>query len=744
MTSRSFSSTPILASSLIALFALASQAAAPTDASAAANPATDTDIARLPEITVTALKEPVSAQAAPVSVTAVTAETIKDANIQEIKQASVYAPNVFINEFTARKLSNPYFRGIGSSPQNPGVTTYIDGVPQLNAYSSNIELVDVDQIEFVRGPQGALYGRNTLGGLINIISRAPSLKDWTGGVEGSYGSYDFREVRLDLSAPLIQDQVGLSFAGGRSLRDGYTKNEVTGHDLDSRDAWFGKFQLLLKATENYNARLIFFTERDNDGDYALGDLSAIRDTPRRVSHDFEGYTHRDINAPTLLQNLRTDTMEITSITGGVWWKTADATDLDYTAAPLATRYNEEKEYQITQEFRFASLKDAPLVLGDDFKLSWLGGLFAFYQNYDQNAFNDVTTNSSYPYSTPFGTMLLPIQAKTHDQTDATLKTWGTGLYGQTTLNAWEEFDFTLGLRYDFEYDKADLNPLTTTNITSSLFPMPFPPVVSGRSSDLDSNTSSVSPQFGLAWHLTPADMLYGRVTRGFKAGGFNAIAPSGDERYGEETSWCYEAGIKSEWFDGKLRTNAAVYCIDWSDMQLNEPLLTVPGRYFIGNVGSATSKGVELEANYRSIKGWDLFGSVGYADARFGSDSISEGLDVSGNRLPYAPQYTANLGTQVTWELDAKWALYARAQVTFYGDFQYDASSRASQGSYSVADLRAGVRNSNWFTECWVDNAFNTHYVPIAFEYSKAYAPSGYIGESGAPITVGIRMGVHF
>src|SRR6266478_6197143 len=116
----------------------------------------------LPVVTVTAEKEPEVAQKSPVSVTAVTKETFQQTDPHSVGDAAVYAPNTWFTEFTARKLSNARFRGIGSSPNNPGITTYIDGVPQLNANSSSIELADVDQIEFVRGPQAALYGRNTV------------------------------------------------------------------------------------------------------------------------------------------------------------------------------------------------------------------------------------------------------------------------------------------------------------------------------------------------------------------------------------------------------------------------------------------------------------------------------------------------------------------------------------------------------------------------------------------------------
>ena len=125
---------------------------------------------RMPTVTVTAQKEPEDKQRVPVSVTAVSKDTIDSADIHTVSEAAIYAPNTFFTEWSARKLSTARFRGLSSSPNNPGITTYIDGVPQLSANSSSIELLDVNQIEFVRGPQSALFGRNTLGGLVNITS----------------------------------------------------------------------------------------------------------------------------------------------------------------------------------------------------------------------------------------------------------------------------------------------------------------------------------------------------------------------------------------------------------------------------------------------------------------------------------------------------------------------------------------------------------------------------------------------
>ena len=315
---------------------------------------------RLPAITVVAEKEPAAAQSVPVSVTAVPHETIDDADIRTMKDAAVYAPNVFPNEFSVRHLSNPFFRGIGSSPNNPGVTTYIDGVPQLNANSSNIELIDMEQLEFVRGPQGALYGRNTVGGLINFTSRQPALDAWRASVESEYGNYDFRDERFAVSGPIVTNRLGLSLAGGYSARDGYTKNVATGNFLDGREAFFGKLQLAWVPVETWEARLILSGERDRDGDYALGDLNFIRAHPHHVDHTGEGYTHRDVVAPTFVVNHNGSVVDFAMSTGLVWWKTRDSTELAYDPMPfpVGTRDDSEKDFQFTQEFRLASAKAA--------------------------------------------------------------------------------------------------------------------------------------------------------------------------------------------------------------------------------------------------------------------------------------------------------------------------------------------------------------------------------------------------
>ena len=687
-------------------------------------PADDTIRFRLPTVTVTAQKEPENVQDLPVSVTAVTSDTLEASGARSISEAAQFAPNVFFSEFTARKLSNPRFRGVGGSPTNPAVTTYIDGVPQLNGNSSSIELIGVQQIEFVRGPQSALFGRNTLGGLVNITSARPSLKDWTGTVQGPFGNFNWGDVRATVAGPLVADKLALGIGVGYSGRDGFTKNDVTGHDLDSRSGVFGKVQLVWVPTAAWEVRGILNSERARDGDYALNDLGALRANPFHVSRDFEGFTHRDIVAPTALVSHAGNAVDFSSTTGFVSWKTEDSTDLDYTVLPLFTRSNSEKDHQFTQELRVASASNAAVALTNRLALKWQAGLFFFTQNYTQDAVNSFS---------PFvldRSITFPVSQ--HSPQSA-LDDRGVGVYGEATSTFGGKLDASIGVRADHENKKANLNT----------FFSPAVPGLPATAVDAEREFTDVSPRFTLAYHAAAGQTAYVTANRGFRAGGFNPASPRGSEAYGEEHSWNYEGGVKTSWLGQRVALNGAVFYLTWDDLQVNVPNPFVPQQFYVANAGSATSKGVEIELSARPAPGLDLFGSVGYTRARFGSGSVSGGVNVSGNKLSNAPDYTANAGLQYSRAVRGATSLYGRAELVSYGEYQYDDANSAGQSAYSLANFRAGARGKNVFVEGWVRNAFDTLYVLTAFA-SPGLAPSGFIGETGAPRTFGIRAGVTF
>jgi iron complex outermembrane receptor protein len=675
----------------------------------------------LPTIIVTAQKEPADAQRLPVSLTTISSQTLLDAGIDLVSDAAVYAPNTFFSELTARKISNANFRGIGSSPANPGITTYFDGVPQLNTNTSSIDLLDEERIEFVRGPQSALFGRNSLGGLVNITSARPSLMDWTGSLSVPLANYAARDVRGSLSGPLVAGRLGLAVSLGYERRDGFTTNDVTGNDLDYRSAFSGKGQLLWTPSNLWETRLIITGERARDGDYALNDLAALRQNPFHAARDFEGQTDRNVLATTILTRREGQQFSFSTTTGFVNWKTRDETDLDYTPFPLATRDNAEDALQFTQEVRLASAANAPVTLSDHALLKWQSGVFFFTQSYEQDAVNSFA---------PF--LLSPLLAFPVDQhsPQSSLDDWGLGLYGQATTTFNDRLDVSLGARVDYESKQATLN----TFFSPAIFP--------GNLVNADRDFSNVSPQAAVTFRIQPDKMAYATVGRGFKAGGFNPASPPGSEAYDEEHAWHLEGGVKTTWAAGRVATNLAGFYIDWSDLQLNLPNPFVAGQFYIANVGGARSSGVEIELSARPRSGLDLFGALGYTHGRF-KDGSATSVDISGNELPNTPDYTATLGAQLSHVVNPAATLYGRGEIVFYGAFHYDDANSAGQDAYSLANFRAGIRGRYVFAEAWIRNAFDTQYIPIAFAY-PSFAPSGFVGESGRPRTFGISGGVTF
>lgn len=673
----------------------------------------------LPDVTVIAQKEPAKAQELPLSVTAVPEGMLERAGVTMVSELAVVAPNTVFTEFTARKLSNARFRGIGSSPANPAITTYIDGVPQLSANSSSVELIAVDQLEFVRGPQSALFGRNALGGLINISSARPSLSAWTGRVLLPLGDAGTRGLRGEVSGPL-SNTVALGVAGGWDSRNGLTINTVTGKPVDDRSAVFGKAQVLWVPSSSWETRVIVSGERDRDGDYALHDLDELRRNPFRTARDFVGTQDRDVASATLISRWVGRRHSVTSTSGFVHWKAIDETDVDYSPISLITRENTERSRQWTQEFRVAS--NAPTHLAGSVMWHWQAGLTAFTQRFEQDAIN---------YFSPF--VLSPfinVPVSQHSP-EGTLNDTGFGVFGQATFSFNSGLDIAVGARGDYETKKAELSTFFN------------PAIAPGTLLETDETYGNLSPNLSVSYRVRQGLMVYATAGRGYKAGGFNPVAPPTEEAYNEERTWTFEGGAKTTWADGRVQATAAIFNIAWSDLQLNVPIPLGQGQFYISNVGSAASRGIEFELLARPTAGVDVFGSLGLLSARFGNDAISGGVDVSDNRVPFTPHFSAMAGAQFTRAVTPDAKAFGRVELIYTGGYRYDDENRAGQDGYSLLNLRGGVDIRGALVEIWARNLFDTAYIPTAFAYD-GLAPSGFVGEMGRPRLLGVTLGFRF
>jgi iron complex outermembrane receptor protein len=355
-------------------------------------------------------------------------------------------------------------------------------------------------------------------------------------------------------------------------------------------------------------------------------------------------------------------------------------------------------------------------------VKWQAGIEYFNQGYDQDAVNTLSAFVLSPQ--------IPFPVAMHSP-EAAIDTGGIGVFGRATLTFNDKVDLTAGLRFDHESSDAHLNTF-------------FAPVIAPANVvAAEESFSDISPQFAFGYRVTPQHTAYASAARGYKAGGFNPAALPGSEAYGEEHAWHVEAGVKSTLSGGKVSANAAVFFIDWDDLQLNVPNPFVPGQFYISNVGGARSRGLEVDVTARPRTDVDLFAALGLTAARFAAGTMANGVAVGDKELPYTPDYTATFGGQMTRAITTAINGFGRVEVVMSGAFAYDEANTQSQDAYSLVNMRAGARAKRLFGEVWVRNAFDTQYVPIAIPY-PGFAPSGFIGENGRPRTFGITVGTSF
>lgn len=666
-------------------------------------------------IVVTAQKWTEPLQSVPGAVTVKSGDDLDAAGIHDLRDAAAGVPNLTLGDFSVRRLTFPYVRGIGSGRNNPAVTTVIDGVPQLSYATANQEWNDVERVEFLRGAQSSLYGRNALGGVINVVPRLPS-RDTAGRVTVTGGSENYFDTRATLNGPAGADEAAGSVSAGYSRRDGYSRNTLTGNRLDDRESFFGGAQVLWPDQGPWGFRLSLNAESDRDGDYALSDLATLRSHPREVSHDFEGHSDRDLAQPVFTATRRGEWADFSSITAFQWWESHDVTDLDATPADLIRRDNKENQQAFIEELRLASPDRAPLRLGDEATLRWLVGSLAFHSSYSQRAFNEYRPLSVAMLGIPF-----PYQS--HD--DGDLEDTGLSLFGNTTVTCCERLDLGFGLRGDYEHRSADIRQYAA------------PAFMPGSGPEGDADFTQVTPRGSLGYHLTRHVMAYAEASKGYKAGGFNTLAIPGHATFDEETSWTYETGLKTDWLARRVTANVALFQTDWEDLQLDVPT-GMPGVYYLDNTGKAKSQGGEAELTVTPVTGLTLFGGVGLLSSEFEAGSSSGGIDLEGKDLPFAPQATWNAGAMASHALNHACSGFVRLDATGASRYFYDAANGASQGTCTLVNARLGVSTGAWRVEGWVRNLFDKETIPLAFAYPLA--PSGYVGESGAPRTLGISM----
>ncbi|MCG8548947.1 MAG: TonB-dependent receptor [Desulfobacterales bacterium] len=671
--------------------------------------------ARVETLIVTADKRETNIQELGTGITSLSDMDVSDGDIRETEDFIRQVPNLHMvktgNHSMAGFLS---IRGItGWMGGEPTVGFYVDDV-----FYSNFDthLLDVERIEVLRGPQGTLYGRNTEAGVINIVSKAPS-DIFEGTVQAEAGNYNTRSMSAALSIPVVDDTFYLRASGRTLASDGYFFNTHANDDaVDEIDDRSGRISAIWTPTDQWNIRLNARAMRFRDGNASFAELDTVRNDPHRVSVDYAGVNAYDGSDQSLRLAYRGSRVDITSITALGKEESVEKNDMDFTAADLM-RLSSRGEYdRFSQEIRVASRDDGRA-------LEWLGGLYYF--NQDKRLLADVETRASTPLPAPYPA-IPPFSFIRDSQTD----TQGYAFFGQAGLNLTQKIKVGAGLRYDHE--KKDFSSRQYYGPDLTAWGM-APSAV--NTSD---NWDAFLPKIFANYTFRPGMMVYASVSRGYKSGGFNSLAPSGEMAYDPEYTVNYELGAKTAWWDDRLILNLSVFHIDWTDQQVEQQ------RYpqaITKNSGKSTSRGFEVEATAVPVPGLEFKGGIGVVRGRFDQytddllDPVTHAkigtVDYGGKRIPNVPAY--NFHVSATYRHSA--GLFARAGIQGVGEAYYDAANTWKEPAYEVVNAKVGWEWEHVQLYFWGKNIFDKTYATRAFEMSGTR-----YGRAGDPATFGITL----
>lgn len=657
-----------------------------TPGQVAASPPQEQEI----DIYVTAQKTPEKPIGVPISLTVLGQDDIKNARIDTIRNVAANTPNFFttvgdraFNFYSVRGFSNSNFLIRDS------VGFYLDDVP-IEYYHQFFpgELSDLDRVEVLRGPQSTLYGRNSIAGVVNIVSRPPSdFPETELGLE--YGTYNQRRVRASFSNALVPDKLGIRLSGSYSARDGFTENTLLNRDADSQSSLAGRLNLLWTPNPDWSVSFNLLGASNNDRGTVYSEIGAP--DPFKIQENRIADLNVGTNAQSLKVTYNGDNLRFTSITARNSSNVSYISDGDYTADDLYTFSSDISSTLWSQEFRLQSPESAK-------EWKWLLGAYAQARSFDVN-------RQQVEY-TEVGAALFEIPDVRFGDTIAK--------YDQTTLAAFGQVDYTpadpltlsLGLRYEYSRDELERSDRLETFDGIS--------AVSGEVKD-SIDGDALLPRFALTYRFSPNTAAYASISRGYRPVTLNYTVPDASlNDVKEESSWNYEIGFKSSWLNDRLFFNVAAFINDINDYQVLLP----DSQGFFTNITNAQARvaGFEAEAKAIPLDGLELTAGFGYIDAKY-TDYTSPftGDNFNGNKLPYAPEYTFNLAAQYR----SPGGFFSRLELQGLGTYFFDDANSLKQDSLTLVNARIGYEFGKSGLYLFANNLFDKEY------FTAAFAPLG-------------------
>ncbi len=723
-------------------------------------------------IEVTATRRSGSIQAAPLNITALDADVMKDQNISELADVARWVPGLTITDQGGRSGSPIIVRGLNTNSSGPSsdggtVATYINEIP----VSVDMRLVDVERVEVLIGPQGTLYGAGTLGGAIRYMLKEPELDFISGEVFGdvfqtqesdSIGG----EAGFIFNLPLIEDKLAVRtslniYEDPGFIDYAYTVREpgvsITDPDWTNLDAvnsnlknvkdangettTTGRISLRYKANESFEGTLnYFYQKQDTEGrsivhHNSLNENNGLNDRIGKYESAYRFEEPREKEDQLLSLELKADLgfAELVSATGISHFEAdgqRDQTDLlirldyGYEEFPSFSAFTRELDEvdTFTQELRLVSQSDSDL--------SWIVG--GFYNKTDTDASSREFTPGFDQFAVDNfgGAQLRPDSLEYLEITGS--KVTESALFGEVGYQVTDKLDITIGARF-YEYD-VESKAAFDFPLANTLYEGAAPDAISVNFEENEAGDNGNLFKFNAKYQFTDSVMAYATISEGFRIGGSNGLVPcptplpedqqtgcgTPDEMlYDADTTTNYELGFKSTWMRSQLHFNAALFNVDWDNAQI-AGATTVGQLPYLSNAGSANAKGIEIATRAILSDSFTAYATYAYTKAELTSDAPylfnADGTDGAkdGDRLPGSPEHQFSMGINYQTEvfndktLDINYGLTAQSDVISKVGIRDNGEALPG---YSLSNISAKLTADAWSTTLYVDNLFNKYAV---------------------------------
>lgn len=753
---------------LAALPAASATSAADEEAATTATvetPAADTVIV-VDKVQVTAIKQGMVLRSQPVAASIIGSRAIGREHIDALKNLSQHVPNFYIPDYGSRMTSSIYVRGLGARIDQPVMGLNVDNVPIMNKDNYDAELADAERIEVLRGPQSTLYGRNTMGGVINVYTLSPLSYEGV-RLSAEYGSGESYRFRASSYYKLTPD-LGMAVTGYYTRTGGFFENLATGEKCDWERMGGGRWKTQWRSRRGLRIdNTLSFSVLDQGGypyAYAGEDIMGDNGQPI-IRHGEIRYNDPSAYRRTTVSDgltIRYDagSYSVAAITS--YQYSDDEMNLDQDFLPLSyfTLTQARTEHAVTEDVVFRSREDKAY--------RWLFGAFGFYRHSVMDApvvfkktgieelilKNANDNDPQYSYDAWDDDRLLL-------GSDFRNPSAGAAIYHESnfTTGKWR---FTAGLRFDYEHTRLRYRSHTQTGYTAtdrSDGTTDHYPLSIDMRNTLKQDFTELLPKFSVLYAFDQSRNLYISVAKGYKSGGFNTqmfsdvlqqemMSQMGFGKrydvadvvgYKPEYSWNYELGGHFSCMQGDVRGDFALFWIDCRDQQITVfPEGTTTGR-MMTNAGRTRSFGGEFSLQLTPWRNLDLNAAYGYTDARFVRyDNGNE--DFKGNRIPYAPQHTLAAGAVWTIPTSLEWLgnIVVQAGVRCTGPVYWNEENSLRQPFYALADASLRIEQEHYSIDFWGRNLGGERYDVFYFK-----SVGNEFVQRGRPRTFGITLNIN-